>query len=151
MLIDHGRRWMVCALDLAQQSFLKNEVPVGALIIKDNQLIASSHNLVEEKKDITAHAEMLVIQEASKKLSSKYLNDCTLIVTLEPCVMCAQAISHAKIKRVIYAAYDEKAGAIDHGVKLYNRENCFHKPEVISGIMEEESKRLLHDFFQKLR
>jgi tRNA(adenine34) deaminase len=140
------------AIKLAKTAGDKGEVPVGAVIIDDNgDIIAMAHNLTETGCDPTAHAEILAIQMAAEKLNNSRLEACSLIVTLEPCAMCAAAISHARIKTLVYGAYDLKGGAVDNGVKFYNSPTCHHKPEVISGVMEKECGKLLKKFFNKLR
>jgi len=145
--------YMKIALDEAKNAYSREEVPVGAVIISnaDNIIIAQNGNRVEELSDPTAHAELLVIKEACRKLENKFLNDCTLYVTLEPCPMCAQAISFARIKTIFYGAEDIKSGGVDNGAKIYKQSSCNHKPDYYSGIMEKESSRILKDFFKERR
>lgn len=143
---------MKLALEKAQVAYDKGEIPVGALIIDDNSnILAATHNICESEQDITCHAEIMAIKEVSKKLGTKYLEGCTMFVTLEPCPMCAHAISSARIKTLIYGAVDEKSGGVENGAKIFDRSSCHHKPEVISGIMEKDCGALLTDFFSKLR
>jgi tRNA(adenine34) deaminase len=148
---------MQIALSLAHEAFEKNEVPVGCVITDElGNILAQTHNLVETNYDVTAHAEMLAIKEAQKNIlknnpNNNRLENCNLYVTLEPCPMCAQAIANARIKRVYYGALDEKSGGIDNGAKIFDASSCHHKPEVYSGIMEDECKEILKSFFQKLR
>ncbi|NPA37613.1 MAG: nucleoside deaminase [Chlorobi bacterium] len=124
----------------------KDEVPVGAVIVCNNQIIARAHNLSETLKDVTAHAEMLAITAASEYLGGKYLNDCTLYVTLEPCTMCAGALNWSQIGRIVYASKDEK-----RGYSLYSPSILHPKTKTDYGIMADESKDLLIDFFKSKR
>jgi tRNA(adenine34) deaminase len=150
----NGYKEMQLALDLAQKAFDKGEVPVGAVITNSNgEIISQAYNIVEELCDGTAHAEILAIQQASKILkgsSNNRLEGCTLFVTLEPCAMCAAAISNSRISKLVYATSDEKGGAVENGVKLFNQKVA-HKPEILGGIMAEESKEIIQKFFKKLR
>lgn len=141
------------AISLAKKAFLKDEVPVGALIIhsKTKEIIAKSYNLVEAKNNPLAHAEMLVIQKAIKSTGQKYLSDFDLYVTLEPCPLCASAISASRIGRVYFGAYDIKSGGVTHGARIFNASSCHHKPEVYGGIMELECQNLLTNFFNNKR
>lgn len=138
--------YMKMALAEAECAFRMGEVPVGAVIVCKGQVIAKAHNLTETLNDVTAHAEMQAITSASSYLGGKYLSDCTLYVTVEPCSMCAGAIGWAQIPRLVYAASDEKKG--------YSRfaPDVLHpKTEVIKGIMGEEASKLMTDFFKKRR
>lgn len=152
-----GHKEMLLALEMAKIAQSKGEVPIGAIITdKSGNIIAQAHNLVEANKDGTAHAEILAIQQASKyfkdnKIENNRLAGCTLFVTLEPCAMCAMAISHARISKLLYGAADEKGGAIENGAKIFSLKTTHHKPEIISGIMADESKKILKNFFQELR
>lgn len=141
------------ALSLARKGFEQGEVPVGAVIIdsKTDTLIASAHNLVETNYNPTAHAEILVIAQASEKLGTTKLIDCDLYVTLEPCPMCAQAIAFARIRRLYFGAYDTKGGGVVHGPCIFSSTSCHHQPEWYGGICEEESRQLLQDFFRQRR
>lgn len=144
-------QFMTRAIELAKEALTKEEVPVGAVIVWNNQIVSECHNLVEQLKDPTAHAELLAIQSAIRKLGEKRLVECDLYVTLEPCTMCAGAISHARLRRIFYGAYDPKAGAIDHGVRFFSQPSCLHKPEVYSGIEEKSCGDLLRAFFDDRR
>ena len=124
----------------------KNEVPVGAVIVCNNQIIAKAHNMTETLKDVTAHAEMLAITAATEYLGGKYLNNCTLYVTLEPCSMCAGALNWAQIGRVVYGANDEK-----RGYSLFEPRLLHPKTEVIYGVMADEASELIVDFFKRKR
>lgn len=139
------------ALQQAQAAIMLNEVPVGAVIVKDNRVIASAHNLNNRDYDPTSHAEIKVMRAACEYLKSSRLDGCDLYVTLEPCPMCAQAISIAKIRRLYFGAYDTKGGGVVNGARIFQQKSCFHIPEVYSGIMEEECSVLLKKFFQSKR
>lgn len=137
---------MKMALREAEIAFQKGEIPVGAVVVCQNQILARTHNMTELLNDVTAHAEILALTAASQALGAKYLNECTIYISLEPCVMCAGALAWAQIDRIVYAAYDEKRG--------YSKlaANCLHpKTEVISGIMEYDSKKMIQDFFKDKR
>jgi tRNA(adenine34) deaminase len=135
------------ALKEAQKAFDADEVPVGAIVVCNNKIIARAHNLTERLNDVTAHAEMQAITSAANFLNGKYLNECSLYVTLEPCVMCAGAIAWAQLKKLVYGAPDTK-----RGFHLLSNNNILHpKTEIISGIMAEESAALIKTFFQKKR
>lgn len=133
------------ALKQAQKAFDEDEVPVGAVIVAGNRIIGKGHNLTEKLNDVTAHAEMQAITAAANFMGAKYLDECTLYVTLEPCVMCAGALFWSQITRVVYGATDPKRGFSKTG-------NLLHpKTEIISGVLEQESAALLKEFFKKLR
>lgn len=127
------------------------EVPVGAVLVKDGKIIASAYNLVETNRDPTAHAEILAIRSACEIINSPRLIDCDLYVTLEPCAMCAQAISLARIRRLYFGAYDKKGGGVEHGARIFSQPTCNHKPEVYGGINESECGELLKEFFREKR
>jgi tRNA(adenine34) deaminase len=134
------------ALKEAQKAFVKDEVPVGAVIVCENQIIARAHNYTETLNDVTAHAEMQAFTAAADYLGGKYLNECTLYVTLEPCVMCGGASYWTQLKKIVFGAADEK-----RGFSILS-ENILHpKTEVKSGLMKEECSKLLTDFFQSKR
>jgi tRNA(adenine34) deaminase len=139
------------AINQAQLAFKQGEVPVGAVIVKNNQIIAAAHNQNIFLKDTTAHAEILAIRKANQILQTHRLDNCDLYVSLEPCPMCASAISLARIKRLYYAASDEKSGGIENGAKIFNHRQCHHKPEIYSGIGAVESEKLLKEFFSQKR
>lgn len=143
---------MNIALEEAHKSEIAGEVPIGAVVVDTKgDVLARAHNLTETNNDPTAHAELLAIRAAAAKLGSPRLIDCDLYVTLEPCAMCAQAISFARIRRLYFGAYDSKGGGVDNGARIFSQSTCHHKPEVIGGVMESESSGLLKAFFQKLR
>jgi len=142
---------MARALALAREAAGAGEVPVGAVIVKDGMVIAEAHNAPRALKDPTAHAELLAIRRASERLGSERLEGCELWVTLEPCAMCAGAISHARIARLYYAAPDPKGGAVEHGALVFDQKQCLHRPEVYSGMGEDEAAGLLREFFAAKR
>jgi tRNA(Arg) A34 adenosine deaminase TadA len=142
---------MDLALDLARQAAAAGEAPVGAVIIENGTVLAAERNRMRELNDPTAHAEFLAIRAGLRKRGTGRLDGCDLFVTLEPCAMCAGAIAHTRIRRVTYGAGDPKAGAVDHGVRLFDSPNTHHHPEVISGIGERRAGDLLKAFFGSLR
>ena len=144
-------KFMKIALKEAKKAYEKLEVPVGAIIVKDGEIIAKAHNLKETKYDTTKHAEILAIQRASKKLKSWRLLDCEMYVTLEPCSMCSGAIINSRIKKVYIGALDEKTGAVGSVLNLLEDYKFNHKVEVEKGIMKEECEQILKDFFKMLR
>ncbi len=149
--MEKDEKFMKIALKEANKSFQLDEVPVGVVIVKDDKIIARGHNLRETKQDPTVHAEIIAIKKASKKLKSWRLIDCTMYVTLEPCSMCAGAIMWSRIKRVVYGAKDIKGGAIGSSFNLFEQKGINHKPEVTSGVLEDEASTLLKDFFKLKR
>ncbi len=143
---------MQLALRQAEAAAGRGEVPVGAVIVNaEGEVIASAGNRTEEKGDATAHAEMLVIREATEAQGGPRLVDCHIYVTLEPCAMCAAAISLARLRRLTFGAYDPKSGGIEHGAKVYEHATSHHKPEVVGGVGETEAAALLQDFFKDKR
>ncbi len=150
-LLEKHRRWMEAALREAEQAFEEGEVPVGAVVVKDDRIVGRGHNRVEQLKDPTAHAEMLAITAACATLDTKYLSGCTLYVTLEPCPMCAGAIVWARLDRVVFGAFDEKAGAASTLYNILQDPRLNHRVEVISGVEAERAATLLQRFFRKRR
>ena len=144
-------KFMKEALKEAKKAYGKLEVPVGAVIVKDGKIIARAHNIKEEKKDTTKHAEILAISKASKKLDSWRLTDCEMYVTLEPCSMCAGAIIQARIKKVYIGAMDEKTGACGSVLNLLQDYPFNHKIEIETGIKKGECEKILKEFFKNLR
>ncbi len=144
---------MCLALEEARAAGNRGEVPVGAVLVegKTREILARSGNRVEELGDPTAHAEMLVIRAAAGHLGTARLVNCDLYVTLEPCPMCAQAISLARLRRVYFGAQDRKGGGIENGPRIFNQPTCHHRPEVYGGIGETEASRLLKAFFEARR
>ena len=140
------------ALQLAQAAADAGEVPVGAVVLDaDGRTIAEAANAPIAGHDPTAHAEVLALRRAGEALGNYRLPDCTLVVTLEPCTMCAAAISHARVKRVVYGASDPKGGAVESGVRFFEAPTCHHKPEVVSGVRAGEASALLKGFFRARR
>jgi len=140
------------ALALARLAADQGEVPVGAVLVgPDGAVIAEAHNLTRTRKDPTAHAEMLAIQQAAHVLQSERLIDCDLYVTLEPCPMCAAAISFARLRRLYYGAADPKSGGVEYGPRVFSHATCHHAPEIYPGLGEIESRELLERFFSALR
>ena len=144
---------MALALEYARRAAAKGEVPVGAVLVdgRSGDVLARAHNLTEAQTDPTAHAEMLAIRRAAKRLGAARLAQCDLYVTLEPCPMCAQAISFARLRRVYFGASDPKGGGVEHGPRIFAQKTCFHAPEVIAGLRESECAALLKDFFRARR
>lgn len=143
---------MQIALQAAREAASCEEVPVGAVVLgPDGSVLAVARNHVEGAYDASAHAELLAMREAAARLQNPRLTDCTLVVTLEPCPMCAAAIVHFRIGRVVFGAYDPKGGGVEHGPRIFERPSCLHRPEVIGGVCEREASGLLKDFFRKLR
>jgi tRNA(Arg) A34 adenosine deaminase TadA len=144
-------QFMKMALKEADSALIANEVPVGAAIVLEGKIIASAHNMNISLCDPTAHAEIITIRNAAKALGLHRLEGCDLYVTLEPCPMCAQAISFARIRRLYFGASDFKGGAVENGPKLYSQNTCFHCPEVFGGIMSDECSEILKSFFRAKR
>ena len=140
------------ALTQARLAAQRGEVPIGAVIVgPDGEVLAEAGNRTEGDRDPTAHAELLAIRAAAARLGAPRLVDCDLYVTLEPCPMCAQAISFARVRRLYYGAPDPKGGGIEHGPRIFNQPTCHHRPEVYAGIAEQEAGDLLRGFFKERR
>jgi tRNA(adenine34) deaminase len=139
------------ALDLARTAAHNGEVPVGAVVTHGDKIVAEARNSMRGSSDPTAHAEMVAIREAAARLGSSRLDDCTLWVTLEPCAMCAAAIAVARMKALRFAAEDPKGGGVVHGARIFAQPTCHHRPDILGGMGEEESTRLLKDFFVERR
>lgn len=144
-------QFMAIALEEAKKAFEKAEAPVGAIVVKDDEIISRCHNLRESLQDPTAHAELLAIRDASNKLGRWRLTDCCIYVTLEPCVMCAGAMILARIKRLVYGASDPKAGSAGSLMNVLSDKRLNHQVEIKSGVLESECSRLLSDFFSSRR
>lgn len=142
---------MSIALDEARAAAARGEVPVGCVVVCGAELVARAGNRTIADKDPTAHAELLAIRQAASALGCERLTDCDLYVTLEPCAMCAAAISFARIRRLYFSAGDPKGGAVEHGVRFFGAPTCHHRPDVYGGIGESESAALLKAFFQARR
>ena len=143
--------FMDLALEEARAAQAAGEVPIGCVVVHGGSVIASAGNRTIADRDPTAHAEILAIRDAAHALGSERLTDCDLYVTLEPCAMCAGAISFARIRRLYYGASDPKGGAVDNGVRFFASPTCHHMPEVYSAVGEEASAVLLRDFFKARR
>ena len=145
--------YMHQALILANQASSQDEIPVGCIIVNpiNNEILASTHNLSHHSEDATAHAEILAIREACKKIGQNRLRGMDMYVTLEPCTMCAAAISFARIQNLYFGAYDEKGGAVVNGVKFYDSQTCHHRPNISGGHLEKECSNLLKEFFKNKR
>ena len=139
-------RMMQMALAEAEAALRAGEIPIGAVVVAGGRIIARGHNLTETLNDVTAHAEMQAITSAANQLGGKYLSDCTLYVTVEPCVMCAGAIGWAQIRRVVYGAPDEK-----RGYRRYAPQALHPKATVVAGVLEEQCRQLMLDFFRQRR
>ena len=146
---DEEKSYIQIALDEAANARLRGEIPVGAVLVDpvNSDIIAAAGNRTEELNDVTAHAEILVIQLGSRRLGKPKLKGCDLYVTLEPCPMCAQAISFARIRRLYFGAYDPKGGGVEHGARIFQQPTCHHQPEVYGGIEEKICAGLLRSFF----
>ena len=141
------------ALEEAAKAAKEGEVPVGAVLVDgaSGAVLARAHNGVEALRDPTAHAELLVLQEAARRLGEKRLTEADLYVTLEPCPMCAGAISLARLRRLYFGAYDPKSGGVEHGPRVFEQSTCHHRPEVVGGVEERAAARLLRTFFAARR
>ena len=142
---------MDLALDAARQAAERGEVPVGAVIVKDGAVLATAGNRTIADHDPTAHAEILALREAARLIGSERLIECDLYVTLEPCAMCAGAISFARIRRLYFGASDPKGGAVEHGPRFFSQPTCHHAPEIYGGLNETEAAELLRAFFKSRR
>ena len=143
--------FMEMALDQARAAGLRGEVPVGCVVVRDGEVVARAGNRTIADKDPTAHAELIAIRAAAAELGTERLTDCDLYVTLEPCAMCAAAMSFARIRRLYFGAADPKGGAVESGVRFFAQSTCHHRPQVYSAINESECAALLKDFFQARR
>ena len=142
---------MDLALKAAENAGKSGEVPIGCVIVLNNEVIATAGNRTLTDRDPTAHAEILAIRQATAAVGSERLTDCDLYVTLEPCTMCAGAVSLARIRRLYYGAADPKGGAVDSGVRFFAQTTCHHAPEVYSAVGENEAATLLREFFKARR
>lgn len=138
---------MARALQLARDAAQAGEVPVGAVVMRGGKIIGEGHNAPRESHDPTAHAEIIALRRAAQALGSERLDECEMWVTLEPCAMCAGAISHARIARLYYAASDPKGGAVEQGARVFDQAQCLHRPEIYAGMGADEASTLLRDFF----
>ena len=143
---EKDEKYMKLALDEARKAFAEGEIPIGAVVVCRDQVVARAHNLTETLCDVTAHAEMQAITAAANTLGGKYLTDCTLYVTVEPCAMCAGALGWSQIPRIVYGCQDEK-----RGYQLYAPRALHPKTNITGGILEEDCRQLMHDFFRQKR
>lgn len=144
---DEDRHFMKVAIDEARRAYEEDEVPIGAVVVSEGRIIGRGHNLTEKLNDVTAHAEMQAITAAANYLGGKYLDDCTLYVTVEPCIMCAGAIGWSQLKRIVYGAPDAK-----RGFSTFTSRTPFHpKSVVVSGVMEDECAEIMRSFFSRKR
>jgi tRNA(adenine34) deaminase len=145
--------YMQLALDAARTAAEYGEVPVGAVVVESagGRVLSVAANRVEQDRDPTAHAEILAIRAAVRQLRVPRLTDCDLYVTLEPCTMCAQAIAFARIRRLVFGAYDPKGGGVEHGARVFSQPTCHHAPEIVGGMEEGACAGLLKEFFAGLR
>ncbi|HMK67225.1 MAG TPA: nucleoside deaminase [Stellaceae bacterium] len=144
---------MALALEEAERAGLREEVPIGAVVVEaaTGTVLAAAGNRTEELKDPTAHAEMLALRAAAQRVGAPRLPDCDLYVTLEPCPMCAAAISFARIRRLYFGAADPKGGGVEHGARIFAQDTCHHRPQVYGGMDEERASALLKRFFRERR
>ena len=139
------------ALALAHEAALASEVPVGAVVEQHGRIVGEGANRTRRDRDPTAHAEIVAIRDACRQLGEDRLTGCALWVTLEPCAMCAGAIAHARLARLVYAAPDAKGGAVEHGARIFAQPTCHHRPEIVAGVGESVAAILLKDFFRVRR
>jgi tRNA(Arg) A34 adenosine deaminase TadA len=144
---EEAERFMRAALGQARRATLENEVPVGAVVVRDGQVLARAHNRPIHLNDPTAHAEILALRQAARRLGNYRLSGCSLYVTIEPCAMCAGAAVQARLRRIVYGARDSKAGACGGALKVLNHPKLNHRVEISRGVLKEECARLLREFF----
>lgn len=150
-MLEPDRRWMKLALKEAERAFDLGEVPIGAVVVRNRDIVGRGHNLVERLKDPTAHAEIIAITAACETLGSKFLDGCTLYVTLEPCPMCAGAIVWSRVDRLVFGAFDEKAGAASTLYNIPQDPRLNHRVDVVSGVEADRAAGLMQAFFQQRR
>ena len=149
--MEQDHYYMELALEEARLAYQEDEVPIGAVIVRNGEVLARDHNRKERDQNAMHHAEVMVIQEAVRKLGTWHLEDCDLYVTLEPCLMCTGALINSRIRRIVFAARDPKGGAILSSLLLSEVRNLNHHPEIVEGICKDESSRLLKDYFKEKR
>ena len=143
--------WMLAALVLAMEATERDEVPVGAVVVRDNEIVGQGFNQPISREDPTAHAEVMALRDAAKNLGNYRLPECTLVVTVEPCTMCAGALVHARIKQLIFGAKEPRAGAICSSARVLDNSGLNHKVTVVGGVLERECKALMSSFFHERR
>jgi tRNA(adenine34) deaminase len=143
--------WMLAALELAREAAQHDEVPVGAVVVRDNQIVGRGFNQPIGRHDPTAHAEIMALRDAAANLENYRLPGCTLVVTVEPCTMCAGALVHARIERLIFGAREPRAGAVCSSARVLDNPDLNHKVTVVEGVLEKECKELMSAFFQERR
>jgi tRNA(adenine34) deaminase len=143
--------YMLIAVKEAEKAALKGEVPVGAVIVHNEKVVSKAHNLRISKNSSVAHAEILAIEKASRKTGDWRLEGMTLFVTCEPCIMCAGAVIHSRLKKVVYGCREPKMGAVESVYNVFNCDNLHHKPEIYGRVLEKECRKLLQDFFKRVR
>ena len=150
---DFNNFYMQTALEEAYMAYSEGEVPVGCVIVDRHTkaIVSRAHNMSQQNRNPNLHAEMIALDIACKKNNNKNLSNCDIYITLEPCTMCASAISNARIARMYYAASDIKQGAVENGVRFYTTPSCFYRPEIYSGLQRAESEAIITSFFSKLR
>ena len=151
IIMDNYVKYMLEALKEAELAKLEDEVPIGCVVVKDDQIIARAHNQREVTNNPLGHAETLAIKKASKVLNDWQLVDCDLYVTIEPCIMCGGAIIQSRIRKVIYGAPDLKGGAFGSSINILDAQNINHRPEIVKGILEEECTKIIKDYFKSKR
>ena len=150
---EFNNKFMLHALKEAKKAYLEEEIPVGCVIVErfSGKIISRAYNMMQQEKNANLHAEIIAINTACKKIDSKNLSNCDIYITLEPCTMCASAISNARLGRLYYGAADIKQGAVENGVRFFTANSCFYKPEIYSGIYSAESEEIIKNFFVRLR
>lgn len=151
IIMDNYTKYMLEALKEAELAKLEDEVPIGCVVVKDDQIIARAHNQREVTNNPLGHAETLAIKKASEVLNDWQLVNCDLYVTIEPCIMCGGAIIQSRIRKVIYGAPDLKGGAFGSSINILDAQNINHRPEIINGILEEECTKIIKDYFKSKR
>ncbi len=151
LLLEPDKRWMKMALREAERALEHKEIPVGAVVVHRGMVVGRGYNMVEQLKDPTAHAEMIAITAACETIGSKYLKDCTLYVTLEPCPMCAGAMVWAKLSRLVFGAFDAKAGAASSLFNIPQDRRLNHRVDIVSGVEADQGAALLQEFFRPRR
>jgi len=151
IIMDNYVKYMLEALKEAELAKLEDEVPIGCVIVKDDQIIARAHNQREVTNNPLGHAETIAIKKASEVLNDWQLVDCDLYVTIEPCIMCGGAIIQSRIRKVIYGAPDLKGGAFGSSINILDAQNINHRPEIVKGILEEECTKIIKDYFKSKR